>query len=234
VGLNFGTTPLPPEGTGYRVGLYGGAFDPPHHAHTTLAQAAIRQFALDELIILPTGRAWHKSRQLSDASHRVAMAQLAFEAVPHARVDARETGREGATYTIDTLEELSQERFGQAVGLHTTSSAQAKVKVGVKVQWFVLMGQDQWERFESWQRFRDILSIATILVASRAHTIWAKSTKSIETAPNLPHQTVHMPLMDISATDIRLRAAQRQPIDHLVNPAVARYIAQHRLYQTPE
>lgn len=197
-----------------RVGLYGGAFDPPHQAHTALARAAIDQHALAELIVLPTGQAWHKSRPLSDAVHRVAMTQLAFASVPHTRVDAREIERGGASYTVQTLEQLRAEQ-------------------GSGAQWFVLMGADQWLHFESWHRYQDILADATILVADRSQAKRSAVGPAYpKTGPaSLSHERVHMPLMDVSATDIRHRAARGLSLDHLVNPSVARYIAQHALYQ---
>ena len=78
-----------------RLGVYGGAFDPPHLAHTALARAAWEQLSLDALCILPTGQAWHKARELTDAEHRLAMTRLAFAEWPQARVDAREIHRAG-------------------------------------------------------------------------------------------------------------------------------------------
>ena len=42
-----------------RIGLFGGAFDPPHCAHLAIAKAALDQLGLDELRVLPTGVAWH-------------------------------------------------------------------------------------------------------------------------------------------------------------------------------
>ena len=62
-----------------RVGMFGGAFDPPHRAHAALVAAALDQLQLDRLHVLPTGEAWHKARGLSSAAHRLAMARLAFE-----------------------------------------------------------------------------------------------------------------------------------------------------------
>ena len=61
-----------------RVGVFGGAFDPPHNAHVALVQAALAQLGLAELRIFPTGQAWHKARALSSAEHRLATAP-AFE-----------------------------------------------------------------------------------------------------------------------------------------------------------
>ena len=51
--------PAPQRSTeGLRIGVFGGAFDPPHCAHRALAQAALSELRLDRLHVLPTGRAW--------------------------------------------------------------------------------------------------------------------------------------------------------------------------------
>jgi nicotinate-nucleotide adenylyltransferase len=193
-----------------RIGVYGGAFDPPHLAHEALARAAVEQHALDQLIILPTGRAWHKTRDLTAAEHRIAMARLAFADVPQARIDVRETQREGATYTIDTLQALQSEN--PTAKLH------------------LLMGKDQLDFFPQWHRHQDILKIATLLVAFRADSMPANGQKDLQNPVKIPHLPIHMPAMQLSASAVRQRIAQAGGIDHLVKPAVARYIAEHHLY----
>jgi nicotinate-nucleotide adenylyltransferase len=197
-----------------RLGVYGGAFDPPHIAHHALAQAAINQLALDQLRIFPTGQAWHKTRQPSPAQHRLAMAQLAFADLPNVHVDARETLRPGATYTIDTLNELHCEN--------------------PSAELFLLMGADQFLAFGSWHRWQDIAKIATICIAARATSTGVQSQNSlqntVQTACKM--QLIDMPAMNTSATDLRERVRQGLSVDHLVNADVARYIAQHHLYST--
>jgi nicotinate-nucleotide adenylyltransferase len=193
-----------------RIGIYGGAFDPPHLAHEALALAAVSQYALDELLIFPTGQAWHKSRSLTAASHRIAMAKIAFADVPLARLDVRETLRIGATYTIDTLHEIQAENPQAAL--------------------FLLMGEDQLASFPQWHRHHEILQIATLLVALRADSMPANSPKDPQNPVKIAFSTIHMPASAISATQIRQLCSQSQAIDHLVKPSVARYIAQHRLY----
>jgi nicotinate-nucleotide adenylyltransferase len=193
--------------------MYGGAFDPPHLAHSALAEAAIAQYGLDELRIVPTGHAWHKSRTLCASEHRLAMARLAFAGLPQAVVDACETQRSGPTYTIDTLLELRREQPG--------------------AQLFLLMGQDQMSFFPHWHRYAEIVPIATILVAVRADSEPPTGPKSPENSAKIAYQSIPMPAMALSATDIRHRVQTQQPISHLVNPAVARYIDDHRLYRHP-
>jgi nicotinate-nucleotide adenylyltransferase len=172
------------------------------------------QLQLDQLLIVPTGQAWHKSRQLSAAAHRLAMVQLAFADMPAARVDAREMQRVGASYTIDTLTELSAQNPG--------------------VDWFLLMGADQFNAFGSWHRWQDIAQIATICIAARAVNTWTTSQNSMQNTVEraCKMQTIAMPDMPISATDIRTRVGQGLSIDHLVNSSVARYIADHQLYSS--
>ncbi len=193
-----------------RIGMFGGAFDPPHLGHVALARAAVEQLALDQLLVFPTGQAWHKARELSPAVHRLAMAQLAFADVPSTRVDGRELQREGPTYTVDTLRELLRE-FPQA-------------------QLLLVIGADQAESLHSWRDNTEIARLATIAIAERARPIEVKASFDASRLPPGRREPVELPPMPVSSTEIRQRAAAGQGIAQLVPAAVARYIAQHHLY----
>ncbi len=206
-----------------RVGMFGGAFDPPHRAHRALAETALEQLELDVLHILPTGQAWHKSRTLSPAKDRVAMCRLAFADLPRLVLDEREIHREGPSYTADTLSELQQEYPGAEL--------------------FLVLGADQLLAFKSWVRWQEVLQLATLAVANRAADIGANAAldQTAETdlsAVELPFHSLRMPLKNISATDVRARVGQSAlgagALDVLVPEAVARYISQHHLYQPPQ
>lgn len=194
-----------------RVGMFGGAFDPPHRAHVALAQAALAQAGLQSLHIVPTGQAWHKAHVPSAAVHRIAMARLAFAGLPGTVVDVRETQRAGPTYTLDTLRELQREYPGAELVL--------------------LLGADQAAALPSWHGWQQILALATVLVAMREG---APSFDS-HALPGLPEgarfEFLQLPPVALSATDIRVRAARGEDISALVPPAVARYIDQHQLYR---
>lgn len=191
-----------------RVGMFGGAFDPPHIAHVALARAAVEQLQLDELRIFPTGDAWHKAQALSPAAHRLAMARIAFGELSRTVVDERELRRPGPTYTIDTLRELKAEQ------------PQAQV--------FLIMGEDQAVSLTRWREWQAIPALATICMAARAAT-------SPDAPRQLPAEAelklLRLPEMPESATQVRARVAAGEGIDHLVPPGVARYIAQHSLYR---
>ena len=200
---------------GPRIGLFGGAFDPPHNAHVALVRAAVAQLRLDRLHLLPTGEAWHKARPLSPAADRLAMARLAFEPEPAVQVDARELARQGPTYTIDTLRELR---------------AQAPA-----ASFWLLIGEDQAQRLDTWREWRAILEIATICVARRPDNTRTSPQFSLEELPaGWPADrfvTLEMPAIDLSSTQIRALAARGDDVSAFVPPAVARYIANHQLYR---
>ncbi len=203
-------TPEPAE----RVGLFGGAFDPPHKAHRTLAEAALSGVELDRLHILPTGQAWHKSRTLSEAEHRLAMCRLAFADLPKVCVDDREIRRNGASYTVDTLEELRAENPG--------------------AQLFLMIGEDQLAAFKSWRRWQHVLTLATLVVAARASAL---GRSDLTAAPDVPFLRLDMSLSPVSSTDVRTLAATGvaglESLAALVPRAVASYIYLHSLYQQP-
>ncbi len=202
-----------------RLGVFGGAFDPPHRAHVALVESAITQLQLDRVQILPTGQAWHKPRQLSAAADRLAMTRLAFEPLPQAAVDDREILRVGPSYTIDTLQELHNE-FPHA-------------------QLFLLIGDDQRRSLPSWHQIAEIARIAIICAAGRDMAVraWNQDSDPPESSPSISDtlqariRSLNMPQMPHSATNIRALAATEQALTGLVPPAVERYIHEHHLYR---
>jgi nicotinate-nucleotide adenylyltransferase len=207
----------PPGKATRRIGVFGGAFDPPHIAHVALAEAALAQLHLDELHVIPTGQAWHKSRTLTPKEDRLAMTRLAFANLQGTVVvDGREVLRDGPTYTLDTLHELQQEQPG--------------------AQLVLIMGADQASALPTWHGWQDILAIAIVSVAYRALSTGDTARFDPKMLPGLPagahFEALELPPMDTSATEIRRRAALGVDISSLVPPAVARYIDQHHLYRS--
>ncbi|MDP3798253.1 MAG: nicotinate (nicotinamide) nucleotide adenylyltransferase [Polaromonas sp.] len=200
-----------------RIGVFGGAFDPPHNAHVALALVALAQLALDALHIIPTGQAWHKARPLSPAVHRLAMARLAFQGLPRVVLDEREVQRAGPTFTIDTLEALQAEN--------------------PQAQLYLIIGADQFLAFRQWHRWRDILQLAIICIAGRTESTLDEAQFEAYTVQSSRFLTLELPLMPVSATHIRhlmaSGAATGGEIAHLVPEPVARYISVHQLYHLP-
>ena len=202
-----------------RLGVFGGAFDPPHQAHVALVEAAITQLQLDLVRVLPTGQAWHKPRQLSASTHRLAMTRLAFAQVPKVVVDEREILRTGPSYTVDSLHDLQLEY--------------------PLAQLYLLLGDDQRRALSSWHQIGEIERIAIICAAGRDMAVRAWNEESGDTPTNPPLsdtlqariRNLDMPLMPHSATDIRVLVATEQALTGWVSPAVERYIHEHHLYR---
>ncbi len=189
-----------------RIGLFGGSFDPVHGAHLALARAARDALALDELRWIPAGQPWQKTRDLSAAEHREAMVRLAIEGEPRMVLDRSELERAGPTYTLDTVRELQAREPG--------------------AEWFLVIGQDQYAGLHTWHGWPELLQRVVLAVANRPGV----PAEADEAVRRCPHRMVPLPMQDVSATEIRRRAAAGLDISSLVPPQVARYIETHRLY----
>lgn len=196
-----------------RIGLFGGSFDPPHLAHLALGQVAQATLALDGLHWIPAGAPWQKAdHPLAPGHHRAAMLRLLIGAQPGWCVDERELRRPGPTYTLDTVNELRAEQPDADL--------------------FLIIGQDQYGRLDSWAGWQQLLQRVTLAVAAR-------DGQAPQPAPGLavtPHawQVLDLPRLDIAARDIRQRLAQHLPVAALVGEAVAGYIDRHGLYRRPD
>ena len=197
-----------------RIGLLGGSFDPPHLAHLALARTALQALQLDELWWLPAGQPWQKAgRALEAGPHRAAMVRLLIEGDPRFRLDERELRRVGPTYTVDTVRECRAEQPAAA--------------------WFLILGQDQYGRLDTWHDWRVLLAEVTVAVAARSGHRPAPPAALV----GHPHRLEVLPLPDmpVSSSALRDALAQGADVSPMVGTAVAGYIARHHLYrgQTP-
>jgi nicotinate-nucleotide adenylyltransferase len=189
-----------------RIGLFGGTFDPPHNAHVALAHAALDALRLDQVRWIPAGQPWQKARAITPAVHREAMVRLAIAREPRFVLDRSELERAGPSYMVDTVRELQSREPG--------------------AQWFLVLGADQVAGLHTWHDWRALVGLVTLAVANRpgGHP---PLDPEVQRAARC---VVPLPLLDLSATDIRERRARGLPIDSMVPPAVAGYIETHALY----
>ncbi|MBW3621068.1 MAG: nicotinate-nucleotide adenylyltransferase [Actinobacteria bacterium] len=189
-----------------RVGLLGGTFDPPHIAHLVVAEWARVALELDEVRFLVAGDPWMKD-SASDATHRVAMTELAVADHEAFRVDDRETRREGPTYTAETLEELHGEEPGAS--------------------WFFLLGADAVEKLPAWHRAADAVALATFVAVGRSGY---PPVLDHELLADVAHLDV--PHLAVSSTGLRQAFREDGPVRYLVPASVERYIREHGLYRS--
>jgi nicotinate-nucleotide adenylyltransferase len=193
-----------------RVGIFGGSFDPVHHAHLALARVALEHLGLDQLLWIPVGQPWQKARQLARAADRAAMVALAIADEPRFTLESCELLRLGPSYTVDTVRELSARE---------------------RAEWFLVIGQDQFAQLHTWHGWRELVRGVTLAVANRAGAA-PRSNPEVAAASG---GVIELPLppTSVSATGVRLRVALGQSIADMVPPDVARYIEEHRLYRGP-
>jgi nicotinate-nucleotide adenylyltransferase len=200
--------------------IFGGTFDPPHLAHASLPPQVASRIHCRRIIYVPASINPLKADEPpAPAHHRLAMLRIGIREVPGAEISTIELDRDGPSYTIETIESL-RTGFGPDAELR------------------LLIGADQALDFQRWRRWQDIMALATPAVMLRApldHSAF-ESELSTRWAPEWVARwldwTVDVPLMDISATEIRRRLAAGADTTGLLDEHVREYIERHGLYAT--
>ncbi|MBL0312410.1 MAG: nicotinate-nicotinamide nucleotide adenylyltransferase [Holophagaceae bacterium] len=132
-----------------RIGLLGGAFNPPHFGHLKLAELALEQLELDELRFVPTAISPHKPAvEGPDASARLALLKAALKDFPGpVKIEMAELERGGTSYCAETLETLAERE--------------------PEGEWILVLGSDQLPGLPKWHRFTRVLELASVAVAPR-------------------------------------------------------------------
>jgi nicotinate-nucleotide adenylyltransferase len=203
------------------LGILGGTFDPIHVGHLAIAEEVREVLGLERVLFIPAARPPHKSGQpITDAAHRVAMAEAAVRDHPAFEVSLVEILRPGPSFTVDTLE-----RF----------HAEARMAGREPDLVFILSGEALRE-LPGWRAPTRILELCRLAVVPREGHRLPGPAWLAEHFPGQEHrvQLLSGPLLAISASAIRARAAAGRSLRYLVPDAVGRYIADHDLYTTAQ
>ncbi len=176
-----------------RVGLLGGAFNPPHEGHLKLARLALDHLNLDELRFVPTALSPHKPDPGGpDVPSRLRLLTEALKGFEgKCRVEIIEAERGGTSYTVDTLESLSG-REPDTV-------------------WILIMGSDQLQGLPSWRQVQRIFELASAAVALRPGAPFQVPLVSglhpASAWSGKPGELVALPAteLDLASTDLRER-----------------------------
>lgn len=199
-----------------KVGIMGGTFNPIHTGHLVLAQTAYEDFNLDQVLIMPTKNPYYKNiaSMVSDKD-RLSMIELAIEDNPAFALSLIEFERDGATYTVDTLECMHCENPQE--------------------EYYFIMGADSLYHFETWKNPERILELCTILVATRDNV----SSSAIESQiaymeDKYDYSSIfylNSPNFEISSHDIRNRLSSGRNVRYFLSEKVDHYIKKHQLYR---
>ncbi len=192
----------------FRVGLFGGTFNPVHNAHIKVAEEAMDQIGLDKVILIPSKNPPHKpTRGLLDAEVRHEMVRLAVEDEDHFEVSRVEIERGGPSYTVDTIETM-KEKFARVA---------------------FIVGADNLIKIDTWKQPEKLLSGCPFIIAPRGGYKKEDFVGDIFEGKDL--RFLDMDEISISSTDIRERVAKGKSIKNMVPRPVLNYILQEGLYQ---
>lgn len=200
-----------------RIGIFGGTFDPIHHGHLAIAEAARQELGLERVLFVPARTPPHRpDRPIAGADDRAAMVGLAIAANPAFELSRIELDRDGPSFVVDTVRALAAE---------AGPDRQPDL-------WFILSA-DAFAGFLDWRDPAGILELCRLAVLPREGHPPA-SLRAIATA--LPQHADRVRLLDgprlrLAATEVRSRAARALSVRYLVPDAVAAYIGDHRLYR---
>ncbi len=204
-----------PDQARRRVGVMGGTFDPIHHGHLVAASEVQSWFGLDEVIFVPTGDPWQKSERIvSPAEDRYLMTVIATAANPLFNVSRVDIDRDGPTYTIDTLRDLS--------------------RLMPDAELYFITGADALANIFTWRDLGGLFELANFVGCTRPGYDMEPAT--LEGIPQDRVTMVEIPALAISSTDCRERKKRGEPVWYLVPDGVVQYIAKHDLYpeSTPQ
>ncbi|MCA9035906.1 MAG: nicotinate-nucleotide adenylyltransferase [Planctomycetaceae bacterium] len=198
-----------------RMGILGGTFDPVHYGHLLMAESCREELRLDQIRFIPARQPPHKpGRLISPQFDRAEMLRLAISAYPEFTMDCREFDREGPSFTVDTLAELSIQ-FPEA-------------------QLYLIIGADSLQDLLTWRQPDRIAEIAKLVVCNRPGYALPDRRQAIQwTGPEIGNtvEFVRMPGTDVSATELRDRTSHHRSLRFLTPPAVEEYIRTNALYQ---
>ena len=185
------------------IALFGGSFDPIHLGHTAILDTVCSQMALDHVFVLPCQQSPHKAKApLASDQHRLNMCRLACEHLKDVTVSDHELTRT----TSPSFSWMTVEHFQS---LHP------------QAQLYWILGTDQWDALERWDRFEYLATYLHFLVLERQAPIPKKQSVS-HTALKFDYQ--------ISSTKIREQLSNGKAPTELA-PAVSQYIQENHLYR---
>ncbi|MBO5148793.1 MAG: nicotinate-nucleotide adenylyltransferase, partial [Anaerotignum sp.] len=198
------------------IAIMGGTFDPIHNGHLVTAEAVRHRFKVDRVVFMPAGQPAHKAnKKVTHNEHRYLMTVLATMRNENFEVSRIEIDRPGATYTIDTIEEL-------------------KKICRPDVRLYFITGADAIHQIMTWKQPERLLTLCDFVAVTRPGYDRAKLFEDIGEIREKYASRIHymeVPALAISSSDIRDRAQKGEPIKYLLPQEVEDYIHKFGLYQ---
>ncbi len=198
-----------------KLGVFGGSFDPVHYGHLLLAEYCRDLAALDRVLFMPASRSPLKSvRPIATDKQRIEMIMLAIGGNEYFEVSNVEIDRGGASYTVDTLEDIRAQHLSDEL--------------------FLMIGGDSLRYFSKWKKPDRICELSIPLVVARrgfdAAIDQLAPFISAERMELVRRYQIDFPVIEISSTEIRRSIRAGQSIRYRTPRAVEKYIETQHLY----
>jgi nicotinate-nucleotide adenylyltransferase len=216
-----------------KIGIFGGTFNPIHYGHLRAAEEVRERFDLTKIIFIPSKNPPLKTQDLLDSVHRYSMTELALSGNSFFEISDIEFKRQGKSYSVQTLEELRSIFHGATL--------------------YFILGIDAFLEIPTWWQPERLISLVDFIVTSRPSFKFVDLLSSpyigasknelerLDKAGLELHTTAlkgnrammafRIPLIDISATEIRRRVMEGKSIKYLLPESVESYIISNKLYK---
>jgi nicotinate-nucleotide adenylyltransferase len=193
-----------------RYGIFGGTFNPPHIAHSIIAEDIREQFKLNKIIFIPSGVPPLKDESgIISSKHRLSMAQLAFGNNVNFEISEIELNNSSdKSFTVDTLLRLKEKYKKDEVKL------------------FLIIGIDNLIDFPKWKSPEELFLLSEVIVVNRPHSDVQSALPEYSSRVTF----AKIPMLDISSTMLRDYVKNKKSIKYLVHPEVEKYIYENKLY----
>lgn len=216
------------QATDERVGIFGGTFNPLHTAHINLLLTAKSRMNLDKIFVVPAMQNPRKvETEGASVEHRLGMLKAGLEEYSDfVAIDEQELRRKGPSFTIDTIRDYA--KFVPAENL------------------YLIVGMDQLEDFDNWRDYKELLTLANLIVATRpGHNPpfgvedlpgglrplvadFDRQFIQLESGRNI--EFLRLTENDISATEVRKCLLTGKSVDRYLTIPVEEYIRKNGLY----
>lgn len=197
-----------------RIGLFGGSFNPIHKGHLHLAETALQELQLEQIIFIPAKVSPFKQgrKDMTSEQDRLEMCQLATEEYDAFSVSSFELERDAVSYTVYTAEHFHE--------------------VYPQKELVLLMGSDMFLSFPKWYQWEKIMSLCTLGVISRESDDEEKLQEQMKNLSSygkiLLCQAEAFPL---SSTEIREKLKKNADCSCYLPKKVVQYIMRENLYR---
>jgi len=193
----------------FKIGIFGGSFNPPHNGHINIAVQAKEQLGLDKMVIMPTGTSPHKGKAALGFNTRELMCRLAFGRLPGFEVTDIEGKMAGTSYTLNSLRLLKKQYPANA-------------------QFYLLIGADMFFSFEKWHKYETILDECNVVAAAREQGQFSDMSEYATEIGKI--KVLNLKVTEVSSSQIREKIANGEDISELVPRSVFNIIKEKRYY----